>query len=184
MNDYFDRVEQGMSEAVRRRAHMPWYLRILGIGRARGLAVVLACLVVATPALGAVTNWFGIGAPDRFPWQSPAQDADRALPARSRLLRLRVPDPQGGPPWGLRIVRTTRGDTCIQLGRIEFGKLGSLGIDGSWNDDQLFHPFPNTSIGDNCGTTDAVGDGFVNVGYGGLGREARSHALACARIAR
>ncbi len=168
MSDYFDRVELGMSEAVRRRAHLPWYRRILGVGRPRGLVVVLACLVVATPALGAMTGWFGLGAPDRFPTQSPTQNAGRALPATSELLGLRVPDPQRGPPWGLRIVRTTRGDTCIQLGRVEDGKLGSLGIDGSWDDDRLFHPFPNTSIGDSCGTTDAAGEGFVNVAYLGV----------------
>ncbi len=172
MNDYFDRVEQGMSEAVRRRAHVPWYVRILGVGRARVLVVVLACLVVAAPAVGAVTNWFGVGAPKRFPAQSRTQDAGRALPATSGLLGLRVADPQGGPPWGLRIVRTTRGDTCIQVGRVEDGKLGSLGIDGSSGNDHLFHAFPNTSVGENCGTTDAVGDGFVNVGYSGVSASA------------
>jgi hypothetical protein len=168
MNDYFDQVEHDMAEAVRRHAHMPWYIRIRDIGRSRALVVVLAALVVATPAVGAVSNWFGLGAPDRFPPQSATQFAGRALPGTSELLPLRVPDPQGGPPWGLRVVRTTRSDTCIQLGRIEDGKLGSLGIDYAWNDDHLFHPFPNTSIGDDCGTTDAVGDGFVNVAYSGV----------------
>jgi hypothetical protein len=143
-------------------------VRILRLGRTRTLAVVLAVLVVAAPAVGAVTNWFGLGAPDRFPSQSATLDAGRALPATSELLPLRVPDPQGGPPWGLRIAHTTRGDTCIQLGRVEDGKLGSLGIDYAWNDDHLFHPFPNTSEGDDCGTTDAAGDGFLNVAYTGV----------------
>ena len=167
MNDYFDQVEQGMREAVRRRRHIPWYIRLASIGRPRALVLVLAALVVATPAVGAATGWFGIGAPDRFPPQSPTQFAGRALPGTSQLLALRVPDPQGGPPWGLRVVHTTRGDTCIQVGRVEDGRLGSLGIDDAWNNDHLFHPFPNTSI-DTCGTTDAAGNGFVNVARTGV----------------
>lgn len=162
MSDYFDQVERVMTEAVNRRSHMPWYVRVLSLRRARPLAVVLAALVIATPAVGAVTNWYGFGAPDHFPTQSPTLSAGRALAATSELLSLRVPDPQGGPPWGLRLVRTTRGDTCIQLGRVEDGKLGSLGIDYAWNNDHRFHPFPKTSEGDNCGTTDAAGDGFLN----------------------
>ena len=166
MSSYFDRVEQGMCEAVERRAHRPWYVRFLRGRRSRTLAVVLAALVIAAPAVGAVTNWYGFGSPDQFPPQSPTLSAGRALPTSSELLSLRVPDPQGGPPWGLRLVRTTRGDTCIQLGRVENGKLGSLGIDYAWNDDHQFHPFPNTSEGDDCGTTDAVGDGFLSVGGG------------------
>jgi hypothetical protein len=166
MSSYFDRVEQGMCEAVERRAHRPWYVRILGVGRNHTIAVLFAALVVAAPAAGAVTNWFGLGAPDRFPPQSATLSAGRALPSSSELLSLRVPDPQGGPPWGLRLVRTTRGDTCIQLGRVEDGKLGSLGIDYAWNDDHQFHPFPDTSEGDDCGTTDAAGNGFLNVGGG------------------
>lgn len=168
MSDYFDRVEQGMREAVRRRAHLPWYVRLRGIGRARGLLIVLGALVVTTPAVGAATSWFGIGAPERFISQSPTQLVGRALRGTSELLGLRVPDPQGGPPWGLRLVGTTRGDTCIQVGRVEDGRLGSLGIDGAWNDDHLFHPFPNTSTGAICETTDAVGHDFVNVAGSGV----------------
>jgi len=184
MSSYFDRVEQGMSEAVERRMHRPRYLRILGVARGRTLTVLFAALVVATPAVGAVTNWFGIGAPDRFPSQSPTIDAGRALPGTSELLSLRVPDPRGGPPWGLRLVRTTRGDTCVQVGRVEDGRLGSLGIDDAWNNDHLFHPFPNTSIGDTCGTTDAVGNGFVNVAYTGVVASANPTAGATGPQAR
>ena len=61
-------------------------------------------------------------------------------PGGSRLLALRVPDPQGGPPWGLRIVRTTREEVCLQVGRVSNGQLGELGIDGAFGDDGRFHP--------------------------------------------
>jgi hypothetical protein len=164
MSDYFDQVEQGMREAVRRRAHLPWYARSPRIRRGRALVVVLAALVVATPAVGAVTNWFGIGAPDHFPAQSPTLNDGRALPRTSQLLALRVPDPAGGPPWGMRLVRSTRGETCIQLGRVENGRIGSLGIDGAWHNDGLLHPFPITTIDDYCAATDAAGNAFENVG--------------------
>jgi hypothetical protein len=59
-----------------------------------------------------------------------------------RLLALRVPDPAGGPPWGLRIVDTTRGMQCLQAGRVVGDQLGLLGQDGIASDDGRFHPLP------------------------------------------
>jgi hypothetical protein len=168
MSDYFPTVRRGLGDAVARCAHLPWYRRMVRTRRLRVMAVAIAALVVATPAVGAVTNWFGIGAPNHFPAQSATRSAGRALPGTSELLGLRIPDPQGGPAWGLRLVHTTREDTCIQLGRVEDSKLGSLGIDDAWGNDHLFHPFPNTSEGEACGVTDAVGNGFVNVAQTGV----------------
>jgi hypothetical protein len=63
-------------------------------------------------------------------------------PGASQLLSLRVPDPEGGLPWGVRIVRTTRGEVCVQIGRVENGQLGELGIDGVFHDDGRFHAIP------------------------------------------
>src|SRR4051812_29348063 len=60
--------------------------------------------------------------------------------ATARLLDLRVPDPAGGPHWGLRMVTTSRGLGCLQLGRVVGGELGVLGQDGIENDDGRFHP--------------------------------------------
>jgi hypothetical protein len=42
----------------------------------------------------------------------------------------------------MRVVETSRGLVCAQVGRIDNGQLGELGIDGAFNDDGLFHPFP------------------------------------------
>lgn len=66
------------------------------------------------------------------------------IPARgaSRLLPLRAPDPAGGPPWGMRLIHTTRGYLCAELGRLDGGRLGELGIDGAFHDDGRFHPLP------------------------------------------
>ncbi len=60
----------------------------------------------------------------------------------SRLLPLRAQDPAGGLPWGMRIVETSRGLVCAQVGRVDNGELGELGTDGAFNNDGLFHPFP------------------------------------------
>jgi hypothetical protein len=62
-------------------------------------------------------------------------------PGGSRLLALRAADPQGGLPWGMRLVHTTRGEICVQIGRLDDGQLGQLGIDGAFHDDGRFHPF-------------------------------------------
>jgi len=51
MSDYFDRVEQGMREAVRRGAHIPWYTRVR-LRPSRPVAAVLACLVVTHGSAG------------------------------------------------------------------------------------------------------------------------------------
>ena len=40
----------------------------------------------------------------------------------------------------MRVVRTTRGLVCVQLGRVQEGVLGELGIDGAFHDDLRFHP--------------------------------------------
>jgi hypothetical protein len=87
-----------------------------------------------------------------------------AVPGSVELLPLRVPDPAGGPPWGLRVLRTTRGLTCVQIGRVEFGTIGVLGQDGAFADDGRFHPLsPDVNGGQNCSVSDAHGNGFVNV---------------------
>ncbi len=71
-------------------------------------------------------------------------------PGGSRLLALRAADPHGGLPWGMRVVHTTRGEICVQIGRLNGDQIGQLGIDGAFHDDGRFHPLapdvlPDTS---------------------------------------
>jgi hypothetical protein len=176
MNSYFDQVQSEIGAAVRTGQHLPWYKRLRPTGRARALAVVLAALVLATPAVGAVTNWFGFGEPLYFHKAgSPTSGLGRSLTPTSQLMSLRVADPQGGPPWGLRLVSTTRRDVCLQFGRVEDGQLGALGIDGAWNNDNKFHPFPIAFTGGwglQCGTTDGAGHAFFNVDWSGIASSA------------
>ena len=162
MSDYFDRVEQGMREAVRRGNHIPWYAR-LRPRPSRPVAAVLACLVVTGSALAA-TGAFRTGAPVGAEVLANATANEGAvLPASIALLSLRVPDPAGGPPWGLRELKTTRGLMCVQVGRIVDGRIGVLGSDGAFNNDGAFHPFSPTFMeGPGCGTEDAHGDAFVD----------------------
>jgi hypothetical protein len=167
MNDYFDELEIGLREAVRRRAHLSWHARLGQLSsRHRGLAGLVAVFVIATPtvaAVGAVAGWFSKGKPDVYYPASATSGLGKVLPAGDRLLPIRVSDPDGGPAWGVRLIRTTRGDTCIQVGRVEYGQIGALGIDGAWSDDHEFHEIKaNDGLADICGATDAAGHGFAD----------------------
>jgi hypothetical protein len=97
----------------------------------------------------------------------------------SRLLALRAPDPSGGLPWGLRLVRTHSGLLCAQVGRVKDGVLGQLGLDGAFGGDGRFHALaanefaevraPGT-VGDdaNCVATKETFSGIIH----GLDRNA------------
>ena len=58
MSDYFSTVRHELANAVERRAHLRWYQR-LRVPHSRSMAIVLAALVVAAPAVAAVAGWFG-----------------------------------------------------------------------------------------------------------------------------
>ncbi len=63
-----------------------------------------------------------------------------AVPGSLRLLALRVADPDGGPSWVLRALRTTRGLECVELARLVGGKIGVIGEDGAFADDETLPP--------------------------------------------
>jgi hypothetical protein len=61
---------------------------------------------------------------------------------RLQLLGLRVPDPAGGPPWGIQLalsqpLRATV--VAIQVGRIANRRIGFLGEDNAFHNDGRFH---------------------------------------------
>lgn len=101
------------------------------------LAVLLGTTTIALAAAGVILT----GSPVR-PRTGLSAGAGEGVPepGQSRLLPLRVPDPAGGLPWGIRIVHTTRGLICLQVGRVQGGELGELGVDGAFHDDGRFHP--------------------------------------------
>jgi hypothetical protein len=114
-------------------------------------AIALGALLLAAAAFAA-TQLIGVGAPVRSSGEQrhatpstgvgiPVQGA-HSVHGSAQLLGISVPDPAGGLPWGMRIVRTTRGLVCVQVGRLLGGRLGVLGQDGLFGDDGLFHELP------------------------------------------
>jgi hypothetical protein len=102
--------------------------------------IVAAALALVT--IGALTGCGAGGSRDHRSSVGAAQQTD----AQGRLLALRVVDPEGGAPWGMRIVRTPGGLVCAQVGRVHDGIMGGLGVDGAFNDDGRFHPFAQNSF--------------------------------------
>jgi hypothetical protein len=125
-------------------------------------------IAVASGALAA-TGVIPIGTPlptsrDTYVTGDPHRGAGTIVPSTVRLLALRVADPDGGPPWGMRVVTTTRGVGCVQVGRVVDGKLGTLGQDGVAADDGRFHELAPTAVEPwDCQPLDTAGALFVTV---------------------
>jgi hypothetical protein len=142
--------ERQLRDAAERRTHSP-FARLRGRLLARPLIVAMAVVVGGTGAAFAAKDLVGIGAPAPRDYPS---FGEKILPAGTRLLSLRVADPGGGPPWGMRLIYTTadRQDPvrnhktarwgCVQIGRVVDGRLGILGQDGAFHNDGLFHELP------------------------------------------
>ena len=157
MSDYFERVEDGLREAVRRRAHLPWYSRLRPRFSRPAAAAALAVGLVAAGSALAASGVFRTGQPigANVPG-SPDAYKGVAVARSVHVLGLEVSDPEGGPPWGLRIIRTTRGLKCVQVGRLVDGRIGVLGEDGAFRNDGLFHPLSSDFLNNGgCGTEDA-----------------------------
>ena len=157
MSGYLDRLEQQLIEAARapqrdrgrRAARWPATRRPATRRRAipASAAAVLMALLVASAVALAVSGTFSRGSAVRPPVR-PVAGAGAGIAERgTRLLPMRVADPAGGLPWGMRIVHTTRGFVCLQLGRIENFQIGVLGQNGAFGDDGRFHPVAPDVVG-------------------------------------
>ncbi len=114
------------------------------------VAVVALALVLATSAITlAATGVILTGSPVPAA-RAPIATAGEGIPVASgaRLLPLRIADPAGGLPWGMRVIHTTRGLICVQIGRVDGNQLGQLGVDGAFHDDGRFHPLPTDALPD------------------------------------
>ena len=130
--DFFDRVEVELTAAARRRAGDRWSrLRNRRFG---GPLVLAGAVAVAGAAALAATGQLELGSPDR-PVHHSLEAAGRGIgvpqSSTARVLAVRTPDPVGGPPWGIRVFRSSRGYPCAQYGRVVGGRLVRLGSDGT-----------------------------------------------------
>ncbi len=112
-----------------------WLSRRVNAG-VMAMVLVLSGGAIAVAATGVLS-----GSPVKEQGRlSPNAGIGVPAPGGSRLLALRAADPHGGLPWGMRLVHTTRGEICVQIGRLDDDQLGQLGIDGAFHDDGRFHP--------------------------------------------
>ncbi|HEY5260739.1 MAG TPA: hypothetical protein VIJ33_01345 [Solirubrobacteraceae bacterium] len=117
----------------------------------------------AVPAVASATAKLRVGQPAGPQTANPNTFQGAAIPGTVKLVA-ETPDPHGGLPWGLREFQTTRGQTCLQKGRVRDGTIGVIGQDGAWANDGRFHPIsPNAYTGDSCSETDRNGNAFNNV---------------------
>ncbi len=109
------------------------------------LVLVLATAAITLAATGVILTGSPVGTV-----RAPIATAGEGIPVTggARLLPLRAPDPAGGLPWGMRIVHTTRGLICVQIGRVYDDQLGQLGVDSAFHDDGRFHPLPTDALPD------------------------------------
>jgi len=109
------------------------------------LALVLATAAITLAATGVILTGSPVGTV-----RAPVATAGEGVPVAggARLLPLRAADPAGGLPWGMRIIHTTRGLICVQIGRVYDGQLGQLGVDGAFDNDGRFHPLPTDALPD------------------------------------
>jgi hypothetical protein len=109
------------------------------------LVLLLATAAITLAATGVILTGSPVGTA-----RAPIATAGEGIPVAggARLLPLRAADPAGGLPWGMRIVHTTRGLICVQIGRVYHGQLGQLGVDGAFHNDGRFHPLPADALPD------------------------------------
>jgi hypothetical protein len=142
-------------------------------GRRSSVILAAIALLIAASALaatGVITIGTSVAPPARFK-AKPHRGSGTPINATAQILPVRVPDPAGGPPWGLRRVETTRGLVCVQVGRVLGRRLGVLGQDGIAGNDGRFHPLSlsyATLLPSACVTPDAAGDAYLAVEFNGL----------------
>jgi hypothetical protein len=138
-------------------------------GRTPLIAIAIAMLLLGG-AFGGGLILLGKPSPGHQEFSNPTAELGALTPGTVRLLPVRTPDPAGGPDWGMRVLSTTRGVGCIQVGRLVDGRLGALGQDNSFNDDGRFHELPATGRFNtfSCVALDGQGRIFNNVTQGEL----------------
>ncbi len=136
----------------------------------RPLLLIAPMVLVLTAAALAAGGVIRFGSPAKLPFSlsgNPREGSGALVPGTAHMLPISAPDPAGGLDWGMRVLSTSRGEGCIQVGRLLDGKLGALGQDHSFNDDGRFHELPvkvSSAFDINgCALLDGRGRLFTNV---------------------
>jgi hypothetical protein len=106
------------------------------------LVVLLVLLGAGAVAYASGLISFGTPAASVPVFANPRAGLGEIAPGTVHLLPISVPDPRGGPSWGMRAISTTRGAGCLQVGRLVDGKLVALGQDGAFGNDGRAHELP------------------------------------------
>ena len=144
MNDPYSLLGQTLTAAARRQqdhGRARWSVRAW-LARRLNAAVIAGALVLGGGAIAVAATGLLNGSPVRDPAGTPTPSSGSGVPVApggSHLAALTA-DPEGGLPWAIQLVHTTRGELCVQIGRVHDGQIGQLGIDGAFNDDGRFHP--------------------------------------------
>ena len=137
------------------------------------LVALAATATLATAAAVAATTGLLTGEPVPNPKGIGFSDPHRGwgvpIAKTIKLAPLRVADPDGGPPWGIRTLRTTRGLGCVQVGRVQDSQLGVIGQDGAFANDGKFHVMgPDVLTGAFCSAVDGAGHAFLSIVHDGV----------------
>ena len=127
--------------------------------------VLLLVLIGAAVALASGLISFGTPAASLPVFANPRAGLGRIAPGTVRLLPISVADPHAGLPWGMRMLSTTRGVGCLQVGRLLDGRLVALGQDGAFGNDDRAHELPRSTNVErlNCSFVDGHGRIFDSV---------------------
>jgi hypothetical protein len=146
MIDPYSSLGETLTAAARRRQEndgdgAPRSLRGW-LARRLNAAVIAVALVLGGGAIAVAATGLLNGTPVRDPAGIPTPSSGSGVPVAgggSQLAAITA-DPEGGLPWAIQLVHTTRGELCVQIGRVHDGQIGQLGIDGAFHDDGRFHP--------------------------------------------
>lgn len=108
-----------------------------------GIALVVGFVVVGGAATAAGLSLVGADPDAAEHFEQGIPTAITGKPVRDgTLMPVRTDDPDGGPPWGIRVTTTSRGAACIQVGRVVDDQLVVLGRDGAFANDGRAHVVP------------------------------------------
>lgn len=165
MRDPYSSLGESLIRAARRQEQPSPASSRLRAWLARHLRAVVAATILALSGGAVVLAATGIlsGAPVK-PEPRPNASSGNGVPIPGAGFGAiaAVADPSGGLRWGTRVLQTTRGQICIQVGRLRGDQLGELGEDSVFNGDGRFHALPADALPPGYGGSSAEVECIAN----------------------